>query len=352
MHEEPPASPGHDRPTTTAIPVPEAAIGDRDAQPGPAAPTTLDPAGAARRTLRRLVILGVASSILTAAIYWLTVWTPVGQLMSELMLGGRFGSPDAVRGAEQILGMLSRATLAAGGVTVIALALLQRRGGLALVAGATILGANLTAQILKSAVLERVDLLDRLFYALPNSFPSGHVTAAASVAVALVLVLPPLLRSLTAVVASAAVVVVGACAMLAGWHRMADAVGGVFVATAWASFLTALLVWRRGVAPVGRRTAAVGWISGRILLVVGIAVLALGSLAYVVALVDPLGVLIDLAERGGSPALLVVGLLIAAGASLLALGAFGLAIRDVRLDPPRRPTPPVPEPAEPTTSLA
>jgi hypothetical protein len=178
------------------------------------------------------------------------------------------------------------------------------------------------------------------------------VTAAASVAVALVLVLPPLLRSLTVVLASVAVVVVGASAMLAGWHRMADAIGGVFVATAWASFLTALLVWRRGVDPVGRRTAAVGRISGRILLVVGMAILALGSLAYLLVLIDPLGVLIDLAERGGSPALLVIGLLISAGASLLALGAFGLAIREVRLDPPRRPSSSLPNQADARTSPA
>jgi membrane-associated phospholipid phosphatase len=351
MHADPPAPNGRDDPNEL-VPLPDLANGRSDARGGLAMAPVLD-AAAARRTIWRLVALGAASATLTAAIYGLTVWTPLGQLMSELILGGRFGSPDAIRGAEQILGTLSRATLVAGGVAVIALALLQRREALAVVAAVSILGANVTAQVLKSAVLDRADLLDRLFYVLPNSFPSGHVTAAASVAVALVLVLPPLLRSLTVVLASVAVVVVGASAMLAGWHRMADAIGGVFVATAWASFLTALLVWRRGAVPVGRRTAALGRISGRILLVVGMATLALGSLAYLLVLVDPLGVLIDLAERGGSPALLMVGLLISAGASLLALGAFGLAIREVRLDPPQRPSQPLPtNQPDPRTSPA
>lgn len=59
----------------------------------------------------------------------------------------------------------------------------------------------------------------------------------------------------------------------------------------------------------------------------------LGGLAYLVAALDPLGVLLHLAERGGSPALFGVGVLIAAGASFVSLGAFGLALRDARLDP-------------------
>jgi hypothetical protein len=51
--------------------------------------------------------------------------------------------------------------------------------------------------------------------------------------------------------------------------------------------------------------------------------------------IDPLGVLLYLAERGGSPALFAVGAVIIAGSSLLSLGALGLALRDLRLDPKR-----------------
>ncbi len=287
----------------------------------------------AGRTLRRLIALCIATTALTIGIYWLTVGTQLGQLMGELILGGRFGSLEAVRGAEEMLGALSRTALAAGGVVVISLALLQRREGLAVVAALTLLGSNVTTQLLKSVVLDRIDMLDRLFYALPNSFPSGHVTAAASVAVTLVLVLPPLLRSPTVILASAAVVVVAASTMLAGWHRMADAIGGIFVSTAWAAGLSAVLVWRRGVTPVGRRTAAAGWFSARILGAAGVLLLLLGTAAYLLALIDPLNVLILLAERGGSPALLAVGLLITSGASFLAFGGLGMAVREVALDP-------------------
>jgi membrane-associated phospholipid phosphatase len=335
----------------------EAAAAPRGTRPGggvqgPPATPPIHPGTAGRRAIRRLLLVWVASVIVTTFAYVVTVGTELGQLMGELILGGRTGTPDAVRAAEDILRTTSRAAIAACGVSVVALALLQRREALALVAGATVVLANLTTQILKGAILDRSDLLDNLFYVLPNSFPSGHVTAAASVAVALLLVLPPMLRNPTVLLASIGVALVAASTLLTGWHRMADAIGGVFVATAWGAGLTALLVWRRGVDSVGLRTAAVGRASAQASAVVGVVVLLAGSAAYLVALADPLGVLLYLADRGGSPALLVVGVLITIGASFLALGGFGLAIRDVQLDPrrsaaaptaPRRPI----EPAKP-----
>jgi membrane-associated phospholipid phosphatase len=176
-------------------------------------------------------------------------------------------------------------------------------------------------------------LLDGLFYPLANSFPSGHATAAASIAVATVLVLPPLLRAPTVVLSAVVVAAVGGSAIVAGWHRMADSVGGVFVATAWASGTGAALTWRRGVDIVGARTAMFGRLSTRLPIAVGVVVLALGGLAYVVAALDPLDVLLVLAERGGSPALFVIGLMLTTGTSLLAIGALGFALRDVHLDP-------------------
>jgi hypothetical protein len=66
-------------------------------------------------------------------------------------------------------------------------------------------------------------------------------------------------------------------------------------------------------------------------------ILLVGSVAYLAALADPLDVLVILADRGGSLALLMVGALLTIGASLLALGGLGLAIRDVALDARPRP---------------
>ncbi len=266
-------------------------------------------------------------------LYAVTVRTRIGQLVGELILGGRPASSAIVADAEQVLATLSRTSLIIGTLCVITIALAQRRPWLAAAATVAIVGANASTQLLKIVILDRTDLLDGLFYPLPNSFPSGHATAAASIAVGALLVLPPLLRAPTVIVSSIVVAVVGVSTLLAGWHRMADAVGGVFVATAWGAAAGAILGWRRGVDVVGNRTAAFGALASRIPLLLGVVALALGGSAYLIAALDPLDVMLLLAERGGSPAIFAIGVLLTIGSSLLALGALGFALRDVRLDP-------------------
>jgi membrane-associated phospholipid phosphatase/uncharacterized membrane protein HdeD (DUF308 family) len=308
------------------------------ADPRPFAPVLpaaneVDQRDGARRAGRRLALVSVGAAVIAGGLYIVTVGTPAGQLVGELILGGRPASPETVIGAEQVLAALSRVSLVMGTMVVVVIALVQRRPWLALAAAAAIVGANITTQLLKEIVLDRTDLLGGLFYPLPNSFPSGHATAAASVAVGLLLVVPPLLRAPSVIVSGIVVAIVGTSTLVAGWHRMADAVGGVFVATAWGAGLGAVLASRRGVEPVGRRAAALGRLSSTIPMVIGGTSLALGGLAYVLLAADPLEVLLFLAERGGSPALFVVGVLITIGASLASLGTLGFVLRDIRLDP-------------------
>jgi membrane-associated phospholipid phosphatase len=288
----------------------------------------------------RLALVSVAATGVAVGLYLATVGTRVGQLVGELILGGRPASAPIVADAEQILSTMSRSSLVVGALTVVGIAAVQRRPRLATAAAITILGANATTQILKVVVLDRTDLLDGVFYPLPNSFPSGHATAAASIAVGAILVLPPLLRAPTVILSSVVVAVVGVSTIAAGWHRMADAVGGVFVATAWGAGAGAVLAWRRGQNVVGTRAAKFGSVTTSVPIMIGVVVLALGGIAYAIAALDPLDVLVVLAERGGSPALFVVGLLLTTGLSVLALGTLGFALREVHLDPPAKRHPP------------
>jgi membrane-associated phospholipid phosphatase len=321
---------------------------DQPAEPSPMA----DVEGPSRRppprVVRRLVVVAIAAAGIAALLYLVTVGTRTGQLVSELILGGRPASAESVIAAERILSVLSRSTIALGTLVLVVIALVQRRPRLAVVAVIVVLGANVTTQALKSVLLDRSDLLGGLFYPLPNSFPSGHATAAASIAVGLVLVLPPLLRAPSVVLSAVIVAIVGASTLAAGWHRMADAMGGVFVATAWAATAAAILGWNRGVEIVGRRTATLGRISSLLPVVLGGASLGLGVLAYLLIAADPLDVLPYLADRGGSAALFWIGILVTIGTSMLALGALGFALRDARLDP-RLPSS---DPTEPDGGLA
>jgi hypothetical protein len=79
----------------------------------------------------------------------------------------------------------------------------------------------------------------------------------------------------------------------------------------------------------------------------GLAIVGLGGLAYLLVALDPLDVVLVLAERGGSPALFGVGVGMIIGAALVALGSLGLATRDIRLDPrhARDDQPPIAKPA-------
>jgi membrane-associated phospholipid phosphatase len=223
-----------------------------------------------RRATRSLALVCLSTALATGAVYLFTVGTPLGQLVGELILGGRALGLERVLNAEDVLATFSRAALLIGAVAVVAIALLQGRPRLAVTALLAIIGANLTTQLLKFVLLSRTDLLDGLFYPLPNSFPSGHATAVASVAVGLLLVAPALLRAPLLIVSAVIVALVGVSTLVTGWHRMADAIGGTFVATSWGAGAGAILTWRRGVEAVGPRTAEfAGW-GARIPVVLGV----------------------------------------------------------------------------------
>ena len=283
----------------------------------------------------RLAALAGICAVLAGCLYALTVGTSVGQVLGELILGGR-PEQAAADSASLLLASVSRTTLILGSVGLAGWAALQGRPRLALSVIVVIVGANLTTQLAKSVLLDRMDQLDGLFYPLSNSFPSGHATAAASLAVGLLLVVPPFLRVPIAIPSSLLVALVGVATLTLGWHRMADAVGGTLVATAWAAGVGAVLVWRRGVETVGARSGQLGRVGSRVLIAAGLIMLVAGWLAYLLAALDPLGVLLVLARRGGSPALFAVGVVIVIGASFVALGALVYTLRDVRLDPVRR----------------
>jgi membrane-associated phospholipid phosphatase len=105
----------------------------------------------------------------------------------------------------------------------------------ALVAVAVVAGANLTTQLLKTT-LEHAR--HRAFehgieLPWPNSFPSGHTTAAASLGVALLLVAPPAHRLAAALAAIAYTAVVGFSVVILGWHYPSDVLGGLLVVGAW-----------------------------------------------------------------------------------------------------------------------
>lgn len=109
-----------------------------------------------------------------------------------------------------------------------------------------IAGANVTTQALKS-VLEHVRYTAaEQGWELPwaNSFPSGHTTAAATIAVALLFVVPARHRLLAAVIGFLLTAGVGISVMVLAWHYPSDVLGALLVVGAWAFAILAVLRFR------------------------------------------------------------------------------------------------------------
>jgi membrane-associated phospholipid phosphatase len=122
----------------------------------------------------------------------------------------------------------------------------------AVAALAVVAGANLTTQILKVLLAHpRYEPILGPYSPLATAFPSGHVTAAASIAVALLLVAPRRLRPAAAAVGVALVVLVSVSVLVLEWHFPSDVLGGLLVAAGWGFAAVAGLrvVRRLGSAP-------------------------------------------------------------------------------------------------------
>jgi membrane-associated phospholipid phosphatase len=102
----------------------------------------------------------------------------------------------------------------------------------AVAAVALVAGANVTTQILKIALAHpRIQPVLGPYQLGPESFPSGHATAAMSIGLAAVLVAPARLRVLVASAATAYVAAVATSVLILAWHFPSDVVGGLLVAS-------------------------------------------------------------------------------------------------------------------------
>jgi membrane-associated phospholipid phosphatase len=128
-------------------------------------------------------------------------------------------------------------------VAVAGIGIARGRPRLALAAGAAILAANVTTQILKPALaVARPPVMGATV--APAAWPSGHATAAMSLALALVLVSPPRARPIAAAAGGLVAVAVAYAVMLLGWHFPSDVVGGYLVAAGWSCVFAALALRR------------------------------------------------------------------------------------------------------------
>jgi membrane-associated phospholipid phosphatase len=127
------------------------------------------------------------------------------------------------------------------GLACIAVALARRRGWRALAVLGLLIVTGLTTQALKHLLATHRFEAWLGSQISSASWPSGHSTAAMTMALCAVIVAPPALRAATALIGGAFAIGVGYAVLVLAWHFPSDVLGGFLVAGMWTSVaITAL----------------------------------------------------------------------------------------------------------------
>lgn len=185
------------------------------------------PAVAYQSRLRRRVWGAASLAVASLALLVLALLTRVGQAADTLVMEALAGYRCVLgQWASVSTGVVSVVNVGVATAVVVAVAVMRRRWSLAGRAVLIIVVSNVVTQLLKWLVV-RPDL--GVTYVLPNSLPSGHVTVAASLAVAAVVVAPHYLRSFVVWGGWLWVSFMGVTVMVRSWHRLSDVVVAVMI---------------------------------------------------------------------------------------------------------------------------
>ena len=192
----------------------------------------------------RGTVAAAAGFAIAAAGVWAAAFrSAAGARVDQAILGGFLGL-----GTEHTEALATRAArLADPGAIVlftaamVALALRRRRARAGLMVLGVMAAANASTQALKRLTAEPRTLESLTTHVAPESWPSGHATAALTAGLCLIAVTPSRLRPLAAALGAALARGVGYAVLLLGWHFPSDVLGGYCVATAWTLIGLALL---------------------------------------------------------------------------------------------------------------
>lgn len=191
-----------------------------------------------------LVVLALFQTAVFGLVWRFAVHTELGQWLDTVALTGNRIGQDRIDGpVDTLLNAMSVVSLLAATAVIGFIALIRGRKALAVTATLLIGGANVTTQVLKHYLVRPDFGIDPERAAAGNSLPSGHTAVAASVAIALILVLPRKLRVTGAFLGAGYAAAAGVATLSAGWHRPSDAVAAYLVVGAWAAVAGLVLLF-------------------------------------------------------------------------------------------------------------
>jgi membrane-associated phospholipid phosphatase len=191
---------------------------------------------AAALALASLCLLGLAGTWCAAAL------VPAAHLRDAVALHDftLLDRPRVEAAGNALLHLLGPVTVTVWACMLVAVALFRRRPRVAL-AVALVMGlAPLSADLLKPLLAHSHAHVTGV-YVKAASWPSGHATAALTLALCAVLVAPRRLRPTVLAVGLAFAAAVGLSLMILAWHMPSDVLGGYLLASLWMSLVLAAL---------------------------------------------------------------------------------------------------------------
>lgn len=220
-----------------------------------------------RRTVRRrddvppsprVPLLVAAACVLALAAVWsIAELVPAVRLKDAVLLYhfttlSRPG-PDSV--GHFLLRLLEPGVFVLWGVALVATAVARDRPRVAFAVVVVLALAPLTSELLKPLLAHRHDVVGNVEVGAA-SWPSGHSTAASSLALCAVLVAPARLRVAAAVAGGLFVAAVSVALLVLAWHMPSDVLGGYLVASLWMALALAGMRLSERIRPTRDRAQA------------------------------------------------------------------------------------------------
>lgn len=197
----------------------------------------------ADRRAAHLALLVAGLCVVGLALTWvLAELVPITHVKDAVALYDftRLNRPLVEAPANLLLDLLYPPFFAAWGLVLVAIALHRRLPWVALAVAIVLPLAPFSAELLKPLLAHHHDQIGPK-YIVNASWPSGHATAALTLAWCALLVAPPARRTLVALLGGAFALAVGVSLLVLAWHMPSDVVGGYLLATFWAALAFLLL---------------------------------------------------------------------------------------------------------------
>ena len=196
-----------------------------------------------RLKARQLLFAAAGCGLLFTAILVGVYHTAQGRWLDNAALDGFLSTIDTESQknvADSIASLCDPGPFLVMGFVIVAVALYRHLPRRAAAVTVLLAGASMTTQVLKPLLAKArfdgdvvgFDHITSPVISAP-AFPSGHATAAMSLALASIIVAPRSWRPLVAAAGALFALGLGFCLVALGWHYPSDIVGGYLVATAW-----------------------------------------------------------------------------------------------------------------------